>query len=50
MRSSNGIEVGKEVLDQPTEQSLCIFWNTLTMGQFAGGTGAQHKQKDYTNF
>ena len=48
------IEVGKEVLEQPTNLiPVHQFWGThLTMGQFAGGTGAQpfKTEQDYTNF
>ncbi|OUD35539.1 DUF885 family protein [Flavobacterium sp. FPG59] len=48
------IEVGKEVLEQPTNLiPVHQFWGThLTMGQFAGGTGAQpfKTEEDYTNF
>jgi uncharacterized protein (DUF885 family) len=48
------IEVGKELLKQPTNlMPIQQFWGThLTMGQFAGGTGAQpfKTEKDYINF
>ncbi len=48
------IEIGKEVLAQPTNLiPVHQFWGThLTMGQFAGGTGAQpfKTEQDYTNF
>jgi uncharacterized protein (DUF885 family) len=45
---------GKELLAQPTNlMPIHQFWGThLTMGQYAGGTGAQpfKTEKDYTNF
>ncbi|OAB25197.1 Uncharacterized conserved protein, DUF885 familyt [Flavobacterium fryxellicola] len=48
------VEVGKELLKQPTNLlPVHQFWGThLTMGQFAGGTGAQpfKTEEDYTNF
>jgi uncharacterized protein (DUF885 family) len=48
------VEIGKKLSKQPTNlMPLHQFWGThLTMGQFAGGTGAQpfKTEKDYTNF
>ena len=48
------VEIGKDLLKQPTNLlPVHQFWGThLTMGQFAGGTGAQpfKTEKDYTNF
>ncbi len=48
------VEIGKNMLKQPTNLlPVHQFWGThLTMGQFAGGTGAQpfKTEKDYTNF
>lgn len=48
------VEMGKELLKHPTNLlPIHQFWGThLTMGQFAGGTGAQpfKTEKDYTNF
>ncbi len=48
------VEIGKNLLKQPTNLlPVHQFWGThLTMGQFAGGTGAQpfKTEKDYTNF
>jgi uncharacterized protein (DUF885 family) len=45
---------GKELLAQPTNlMPIHQFWGThLTMGQYAGGTGAQpfKTEQDYTNF
>ena len=48
------VEIGKDLLKQPTNLiPVHQFWGThLTMGQFAGGTGAQpfKTEKDYANF
>ncbi|SFE90029.1 DUF885 domain-containing protein [Flavobacterium xueshanense] len=48
------VEIGKDLLKQPINLlPVHQFWGThLTMGQFAGGTGAQpfKTEKDYTNF
>lgn len=48
------VEIGKDLLKQPTNLlPVHQFWGThLTMGQFAGGTGAQpfKTEEDYTNF
>ena len=48
------VEIGKNLLKQPTNLlPVHQFWGThLTMGQFAGGTGAQpfKTEQDYTNF
>jgi uncharacterized protein (DUF885 family) len=48
------VTVGKELLKQPTNlMPIHQFWGThLTMGQYAGGTGAQpfKTAQDYTNF
>ncbi|RTZ07749.1 DUF885 domain-containing protein [Flavobacterium bomense] len=48
------VEIGKDLLKQPTNLlPVHQFWGThLTMGQFAGGTGAQpfKTEQDYTNF
>jgi uncharacterized protein (DUF885 family) len=48
------IEVGNQLLQQPVNlMPINQFWGThLTMGQFAGATGAQpfKTEKDYTNF
>ena len=48
------VEIGRDLLKQPTNLlPVHQFWGThLTMGQFAGGTGAQpfKTEKDYTNF
>jgi uncharacterized protein (DUF885 family) len=48
------VEIGKDLLKQPTNLlPIHQFWGThLTMGQFAGGTGAQpfKTEQDYTNF
>ena len=48
------VEIGKDLLKQPTNLlPVHQFWGThLTIGQFAGGTGAQpfKTEKDYTNF